>query len=374
MPFQYGIEHEVAFLNRQGDFSDFSNTPFSDFEAMIEMLPLYESDYPQLRIGDAGIKLKRWYIEGYERYNDQGIVTSCSPKGIEIRTTIHNSIDTVLDEFVDSYQCLQPLAKKKGYTPVLTSFNPYKKAFEPTPPLTPFEQQRREGSPEKQTADIPMLTYGPDLSLSKSSLSVEAMIDTAKKLTYYSPWLVPFSFSSPFYQGKLWEGLSVRTWHRTGARPSTMVFLNDHDKMINSNPSLTQIARVPRETGRIEFKAFDTCANVALYAALFALLKGLILDKTLMGRALVPDKKQHQQAALFGFHDDEIWVQSNQLVTVASKALGDDPDRGKLDYLFTMLSRRETPADVMKKHYQETGSIKQTLLKMMSVDYLKLIK
>ncbi len=67
--FTFGIEHEVAFINREGRFADYLNTPFADFDAIIAQLPFYESDYPQLRIGDAGIKRKRWYIEGFERFS-----------------------------------------------------------------------------------------------------------------------------------------------------------------------------------------------------------------------------------------------------------------------------------------------------------------
>lgn len=364
MSFKYGIEHEAAFFNSKGEFADFKNTLFSDFEKIISHLPTYETDYPQLRIGDAGIKLKRWYIEGYERYNDQGITTSCSPKGIEIRTTINSSIDNAIRELTESDKQLQKAAKQLGYVPALTSFNPHRTVFEPAPALSHFEIMRRSGSPEKQTADIPMLTYGPDLSLSKSDMSAEQMINSAQKLTYYSPWLIPFSFSSPFYNGESWVGLSARSWHRTGARPATMVFLKDEKHMIASNPSLTQIARVPAEIGRIEFKAFDSCSNFNLYASLLALLKGLILDTTLSGRAITPDKQLHQKSALMGFHDDEILIESYNVLEAADNALRGDHDREKLNLLFNMLSHRETPADEMKRIYSGNGSIEQTMLAM----------
>jgi hypothetical protein len=45
MDFNYGIEHEIAFLNAQGEFVDFSNIPFTDFEQIINDLPLYTSKY-----------------------------------------------------------------------------------------------------------------------------------------------------------------------------------------------------------------------------------------------------------------------------------------------------------------------------------------
>ena len=154
-----------------------------------------------------------------------------------------------------------------------------------------------------QTAEIVMLTYGPDLSFSCAEWDTDQNIDIGRKLTYYSPYILPFSFSSPFYGGEVWDGLSVRTYFRTGPRPACMVFIDEPDKMIDSVPSLTQEARVPAEAGRIEFKAFDSCCDFSLYAALLALLKGLALDDTLPGRATVPDTALHQHVARVGFKD-----------------------------------------------------------------------
>ncbi len=63
--FTYGIEHEVAFLDQQGHFMDFVSTSFGTLQAIIDELPQYAGDEEHLRIGDAGIRVKRWYIEGF---------------------------------------------------------------------------------------------------------------------------------------------------------------------------------------------------------------------------------------------------------------------------------------------------------------------
>lgn len=67
--FFFGIEHEVAFINYQGKFADFNCTNFQDFQQIVDALPIYPHDYLELRVGDAGIKNKRWYIEGFERFD-----------------------------------------------------------------------------------------------------------------------------------------------------------------------------------------------------------------------------------------------------------------------------------------------------------------
>ena len=359
--FFFGIEHEIAFLNAEGQFADFSNTSFATFDAIVARLPKYESDYPQLRVGDAGIKDKRWYIEGFERFDDEGRVIDCPPKAIEIRTTIHDSITGAVDELRESFEMLRVEAARGGFTPVWLSFNPFHIEFIPDPPLTPYEQRRRLRSPEMQTAEIPMLTYGPDLSFSCPHLDDSAIIDLGRKLTFYSPALTPFSFSSAFYGGALWDGYSVRTWRRTGPRPSVLVFLHDPANLIDSAPSLTQQARVPREAGRIEFKAFDTCRDFRLYASLLALLKGLALDDSLPGRATVPDADQHRRSARLGFDAPDIRETAAQLLDAARTALADDPDVHLLDRLDAMLARRETPAQEQIRIFREVGAVAASL-------------
>lgn len=176
---------------------------------------------------------------------------------------------------------LAPRLAARGFRTTWISLHPMKTAFVPDPPLNCFEKRMRSDSPEAQTAVISELTRGPDSSFSFSGFNDAALIDAARKLTDYSPYILPFSFSSPFFDGGLWKGLSIRTFKRTGPRPAVMVFLHDDANHIAVSPSITQPARVPFEAGRIEFKAFDTCRDIALYRSLFALLQGIVLDQTL---------------------------------------------------------------------------------------------
>ena len=158
MQFRFGIEHEIAFLNQDGQFADFTNTSYAAFAQIVAELPLYDSDYPQLRIGDAGIKHKRWYVEGFERFVDSEVPVDCPPKGIEIRTTIHTSIAGAVAELREGFELLRTVAGRFGYTPVALSFHPFLTEFQPDPPLNDYELARRMQSPEMMSADIPMLT------------------------------------------------------------------------------------------------------------------------------------------------------------------------------------------------------------------------
>ncbi|MCC5636172.1 glutamate--cysteine ligase [Nostoc sp. CHAB 5844] len=359
--FYFGIEHEVAFLNQEGKFADFTHTKFADFAQIVERLPTYPSDYPQLRVGDAGIKKKRWYVEGFERFADSDKPIDCLAKGIEIRTTIHPDIQGAVKELSESFHLLREVAASFGYSPVLASFNPYKTVFEPQPPLNDFEIKQLQAYPDEQTANIYMVSYGPDLNISVTDMSTERLIDIGQKLTYYSPYIVPFTYSSPFYNGSLWEGLSVRTFIRTGKRSATLVFVEKQAELIHSVPSLTKVARIPAEIGRIEFKAFDSCDDFNIYAALLALLKGLILDATLQGRLTIPDAASHKISAKEGFDNEDIFGFSKNILQASEVALNNDPDVKLLTPLKIMLEQRKSKSHELIEIFQRVGSIEEVL-------------
>ena len=174
------------------------------------------------------------------------------------------------------------------------------------------------------------------------------MLDAARKLTHYSPWLVPLSFSSPFRDGAPWGGLSARTHLRTGARPAALAFLGPDAAQIASDPSLTQPARLPAEIGRLEFKAFDAIGDLTLYGELLSLLTGLVLDDTLPGRRTTPDAAAHRHVATVGLADDAVHGETGALLTAAERALADRPaDQARLAGLRARWARRESAATRM---------------------------
>lgn len=360
--FQFGIEHEVALINPEGQLADFSRAKFSELAQIIERLPSYENDSNQLHIGDAGIRQKRWYLEGMERFSNTGKLIDFVPKGIEIRTTIHSDIPSVISELKTSFHLLRKVSLELGFSPVLVTFNPNLTIFDPEPPFNEYETKWLEAFPEEQTDHIAMLSYGPDLNLSLIGMSPEEIIDTGQKLIYYSPYIIPFSYSSPF-SGSLWDGLSIRTFIRTGLRSTVRVFLEKPEQQISSQPILTKVARLPAEVGRIEFKAFDSCDDFAIYASLLALLKGIVLDKSLLGRSILPDVALHQTSARFGFDHAVIFDNANQVLQAAQSALNDnaDPDSELLTPLFTSLEQRKTRSHELIESFHRLGSIEKVL-------------
>jgi hypothetical protein len=361
--FQFGIEHEVALINPEGQLADFSRAKFSELAQIIERLPSYENDSNQLHIGDAGIRQKRWYLEGMERFSNTGKLIDFVPKGIEIRTTIHSDIPSVISELKTSFHLLRKVSLELGFSPVLVTFNPNLTIFDPEPPFNEYETKWLEAFPEEQTDHIAMLSYGPDLNLSLIGMSPEEIIDTGQKLIYYSPYIIPFSYSSPFFSGSLWDGLSIRTFIRTGLRSTVRVFLEKPEQQIPTQPILTKMARLPAEVGRIEFKAFDSCDDFATYASLLALLKGIVLDKSLLGRSALPDVSLHQISAKFGFDSTVIFDNASRVLQAAQSALhgNGDPDIELLTPLFTSLDQRKTRSHELIESFHRLGSIEKVL-------------
>ncbi|GAA4542814.1 glutamate-cysteine ligase family protein [Pseudonocardia xishanensis] len=344
---RYGIEHEVSFRHADGPFADFTNTSFALLQGIVDALP--DTPVPGLRIGDQGIKRTRWYVEGFERFDESGALLRCDPKGIEVRTLIHDSVEAAVAALGADVAELDRVARAHGLEPWVTGFNPVRSRYPIDPPLNAWERAHRTGSPEERTAHLHMVTHGPDLNLSVAGLEGAALVDAGAKLTFYSPWIVPFSFSSPFRDGGVWGGLSARTALRTGVRPAAMVFLEPGSPhAVATDPSLTQPARLPAEIGRIEFKACDACPDPVLYGELLSLLTGLVLDDTLPGRALVPDAAAHRHVADAGLADPDTHARAGAVLTAAAAALADRPaDLARLTSLRERWERRECPAVAM---------------------------
>ncbi|RZT87027.1 glutamate-cysteine ligase [Pseudonocardia sediminis] len=357
---RYGIEHEVALLRDDGTLADFTSLRYSEVAAIVDELPEDPADRRDLRIGDAGIRRKRWYAEGFERFDDDGRLVRFDPKGIEIRTRIHDDVDAVTGALERDLSSLTGVAARHGLHPLAIGFNPLRSAYRLEPPANAFELAAQAGSPEERTAHLHMVTYGPDLNLSfpDSPSDPATMADAGAKLTHLSPYLVPLSFSSPFRDGGAWGGLSARTAVRTGPRPAVLVYLDPSDPLQVSDPSLTRHAGIPAEVGRIEFKAFDACPDPALYAELLSLLTGLLRDTTLPGRRTTPDAALHRRAAVDGLHDAGIRAGACAALDAAADALRGEPEHlDRLRSLRGRIERRECPAQDLLARRRRGGPV-----------------
>ena len=350
--FRYGIEHECALLRSDGTFADFTNTSFAQLAAIVDELPENPADLADLRVGDAGIKRKRWYVEGYERFDEHGAFLRCDPKGLEIRTVIHGCIDDAVAALRADQERLDAVAARHGLRVTAIGFNPVRSAYAVEPAFNAWERAHRLGSPEVRTAHLHMTTYGPDLNLSWAGATAGELVDAARKLTALSPYLVPLSFSSPFRDGVPWGGLSARTHVRNGVRPAVLAFLAHGVPQVPADPSLTRVARLPAEVGRLEFKAFDACPVPELYGELLSLLTGLVLDTTLRQRRTTPDAALHRRAACDAYADPQLRAGAEAALDAAATALADrQSDAARLESLRARFDRGDCPAREMLARY-----------------------
>ncbi|GAA1400928.1 hypothetical protein GCM10009613_58510 [Pseudonocardia kongjuensis] len=370
-PARYGIEHELALLRADGSLADFTTLTHAEVAAVVDELPDLPDGQADLRIGDAGIRRKRWYAEGYERLDEHGGLWRFDPKGIEIRTVVHDSVDAAESALCADARLLAEVAGRHGLRPVALGFHPGRSAYHLDPPANAHERELMASSPEERTAHLHMVTWGPDLNLSfpEAGTDPAMLADAAAKLTYYSPYLVPWSFSSPFREGRPWGGESARTSRRTGPRPAALAYLEPGAALPPTDPSLTRHAGIPGEIGRIEFKAFDAIAAVpgeepaeggrgGLPGALLSLLTGVLRDDTLTGRRRTPDAAAHRRAALRGWSDPAVRSGSQAVLDAAAAALRGEPGHGeRLALLRALLERRENPAVRMLARHRAGGGI-----------------
>ena len=359
--FLFGIECEVAFIDENGLFRDFSNSSHENFARIVERLPEYAEDRANLVMGDLGIKRKRWYVEGDERFALDGTFVSNTPKGIEIRTSAHPTIQSVQAELDYDLQLLEAAAAVFGWQVVHVSFNPMQESFMYDPPLNDYEQATHATTPELAASNVYMLSYGPDINISSPNWDDAASIEIGRKLTFYSPYIVPFSFASPFYNHGLWQGYSKRTYERTGKRPAARVFVRDAANHVPAS-KLTKPARIAAEGGRIEYKAFDAPTEPGLYAALTALVLGIALDTSLPGRLDHADGDMHKQSATMAFDDTIIHDQAGVILQAATVALQPLGYGHYLDVLKQQHGLKRTPAhDLLDKYAKENGDIIKTI-------------
>ncbi|GAB3370527.1 glutamate-cysteine ligase family protein [Azotobacter armeniacus] len=307
---------------------------------------------PALAEGDQGIRSGYWYLEGDERFDPDGRFAGFVAKGVEIRTPPLPGVEASIACLLDIERQLATRLDRDGLGLAIAGFDPLRTQYGYSPPLNAFERQLRAGDREYQGMELSMLTYGPDLNFSLPAWSSRRNLDAARKLNYYAPYIVPFSFSSPYCAGRPWHGWSRRTWLRCDQRPAVKLFLGLEEYAEQAGrSSLLRPARLAREVGRIEFKAFDAMPSVELLAACCHLLTGICLATNLRGRSETPDVALYRRAALHAFDDAEIRNGARAVLYAAAEALdhaGNGAAVAGLAPLARLLSTRSTPAHALR--------------------------
>lgn len=353
---RFGIEAEYALVDAAGRLADFRTLTWADAQRIVDRLGT--AGHPALVRGDQGIKAGRWYVEGDERFDVTGRLVDCVPKGIETRTPPVHRIAAAVDVLARQTSRLVGAAAVDGYHMTTIGWNPMAPGYTPAPPYNAWEREMRRRHPEYVAPDVYMMSYGPDLNLSHPAWSDADAIDVARRLTAVSPMVVPFSFSTPFADGRPAGALSVRTVARTGPRPAARVFVAAEAVPADQpSPPLIHRARCPEERGRIEFKAFDALVEPWLYPALLALLAGLAIARAGRPRADVPDAALHVRAGTHGFADPAIGAGAAQALSDAHGALAGMASRRMLGPLARRLRSGRTSSHLLLDAHERIGGV-----------------
>ena len=332
---QIGIEQEFVFFNEAGEYVDADNTDYSVFAGIVDQFPAFEGDDRFLEPKSLERYPKRCYVEGFERHDAHGTLIETLPKALEIRTLPHTSVSDTVAEFRESYAAAMRLAAAEGLQPALVSRHPYKKTLDLFQGLGD-EERRVRTEARFNLAKRAMFTHGLHVNVSLDGRSREEMQALVDKVCYYTPALIPWSYSSPFYLGEPFEGLCSRNYYRASTR-----------NMVDLNERMGQFV--------VEFRGFDACGDSRLLSGVLGLFCGLLLDESLPGRASEQDADRLMLSSVAGYGDPSIRKECEEILWAATSAFGEGP--GSFRLLETLLQTDDCYAARLKKRYNETESI-----------------
>lgn len=362
--FYFGIEHEIPLLDLKNRFLDFTNLNINSLTKVVEKFPIYMEDYSFLKISRLGYKTKRLYIEGLEIFDQGGYLKKYHPKGFELRMPPCNDIDFLFKNLLNDFFYVRQELLKFKMRPTFISFNPFRKKVNIRISMNRYEKRFREIYRDRHTHKFTLLSFGPDLNIANDGFDDLDVINIVQKLNFYTPFIVPFSYSSPFYGGKLWHGLSVRTFLRSRLRPA-VVGVVVSDKIFNkfADNLIVKKLILPKQKGLIEYKAFDVVQDIKIYKGLFALLLGIIMDTSLKGKSLWPDLKLIKLSSIYGFNDTFIYDGAFEVLVAAQKSLKSSKYKNYLKVLYNLLKERLNLAVILRNDFLKTKSINKTLAK-----------
>lgn len=337
-----GIEQEFVFVDGARRYLDGENADYALFAGIVDAFPLYDGDEAFLQCKSLEQRPKRVYVEGFERHDARARRVDTLPKGLEIRTLPHRRVSAVVREFQESFHTVMRLARAAGLEPVLTSRHPFKRELNLDARIGAAEQEVRSAG-QLALAKRAMMTHGIHVNVSLEGASPDRMEDLVRKLNHYLPAMIPWSFSSPFYAGEVFEGLCSRNYYRADSRCMTEL----HERA---------------GSFIIEFRGFDGCGDARLLEAVLRLFQGVVLDTTLAGRAETQDPERLKRSSLDGFRDPSIRAEATEILAAVRSAEGECS--GSFDLLQRMLEEGDSYAVRMKRRHAETGSILDSISDM----------
>lgn len=328
-----GIEHEFVFKDRNNNFLDLTNSSYKDFQKVVDKFPFYERDLDVLECKSLESKPKRLYVEGFERYDESDMLFETIPKGLEIRTPPYKDIDKLIEDFASSCNIMTEIASSFELSPLLVSFNPFT-CFPKVYELLDHENSNGRNDFDMLIAKNSMLLHAFHINVSVNNNS--NLNDIVEKLNYYLPYIIPFSFSSPFCNGKLFHGLSCRMFELVKYRPLVSV-------------------RKRVDTDVVEFRGFDVVGDTQLLKALLSLIKFLVKDNTLMGRDKEKNVDLITLSSLEGFENEKIKYGAFKILNAAINSSEIEPDQ--LEFLFRMVETNESYSAKIKREFSKTNDI-----------------
>lgn len=367
---RWGIEAEFGLVDADGQLVDFAHPRAAELQQLVDGLP--DHDDQDLTRGDLAIKWTRWYVEGDERFADDGTFLRCVPKGIETRTPITDSIEAAVACLAELVGQLGAAGAARGLRLTALGHNPVHSTYRPEPPFNAWELAMRGEHEEYDAPEVYMCTYGPDVNLSYPEWDGPVRFGAAARLAAWAPEIVAFSLNAPIVDGEPYGGLSYRTAVRAGRRPTVRIFLPADEVRAGRSRAAAGLAvrpaRIAPEQGRIEFKALDAFAQLDRFRAYAALLGGLAqaFDAPAPGdvqpggaaRFEADPAVRLRAAAATGFADDALAARCAVLLEVARGGWGDAPEADLLAPLAADLRDRRVPAhDLLERHSSDAGCL-----------------
>ena len=160
---RFGIEAEFALVHPERGFCDFTNLAYAEAQAVVDRLPdLGDTD---LTRGDLLVKVTRWYVEGDERFAEDGTFVDCVPKGLETRTPVCTGIAAAAAQLAE--QTAELAARGRGGRLPAGQHRPQPLARLPARPgVQRLGVGHAGAAPGVRGPEAYMVGYGPDLNLS----------------------------------------------------------------------------------------------------------------------------------------------------------------------------------------------------------------